>query len=116
MKARPLIVVGMFIVATLLFANVAHGQSRDTVKVDTMEFTLVGPAVKGDSFVTVRRVRGILDKMEAHADEMTNAVLFLRAITSEAQQRTDSLRFVVDSLKVELKKRICSAEIVVSRK
>ena len=59
MKPRPLIVVGMLVVATLLFANVAHGQSRNTVKVDTMEFTFVGPAVKGDSFVTVRRVRGI---------------------------------------------------------
>jgi hypothetical protein len=116
MKPRPLIVVGMLVAATLLCANVAHGQSQDTVKVDTMEFTLVGPAVKGDSFVTVRRVRGILDKVEAHVDEMTHGFMFLRATTAEAQQRTDSLRFVVDSLKAELKKRICSAEIVGSRK
>ena len=116
MKARPLIVVGMLVAATLLCANIAHGQSRDTIKVDTMEFTFVGPAVKGDSFVTVRRVRGLLDKMESHVDEITNAVLFLRATTAEAQQRTDSLRFVVDRLKAELKKRICSMEIVGSRK
>jgi hypothetical protein len=106
----------MLVVATLLFANIAHGQSRDTVKVDTMEFTFVGPAVKGDSFVTVRRVRGILEQVEAHVDEITHAVLFLRVTTAEAQHRTDSLRFVVDSLKAQLKKRICSAEIVGRRK
>jgi hypothetical protein len=110
MKVRPVshlplfISIGLALILTLLITRPAHAQADSVIQIDTMHFTLIGPAIKGDTFVTVRKVRSAFDQINSHVDELEHGFLFLRATTAEAQQNAATLQFTVDSLKQELQK------------
>ena len=101
MSQRTLLIAAFFAVAPAAFAQKAPTPGKidvslhRVVNTDTMQLTIVGTIVKGDTLVAMSHMREELATTKKDLQDVVNDYVALRAYTVK----------VTDSLKAELKKK-----------